>query len=142
MIYFSPVDGSDPNMTNDTLFCTTEGEYLNYDTPVLILSTGMDYIPSNQFYPACAPEEVSNIRFFDAMIGQVWMINATEYGHMDLVDADSIWYPVDETFHVCPGNGNTTDVYRSYVGGQTVAFMDGRISFYHINEYKIKSSSF
>lgn len=35
---------------------------------------------------ACAPEELSGKRFFDAMTGPTWYVNATAYGHIDLMD--------------------------------------------------------
>ncbi len=35
---------------------------------------------------ACAPEELSNRRFVDAMNGPVWYINATANGHADILD--------------------------------------------------------
>lgn len=35
---------------------------------------------------ACAPEELSGRRFFDAMTGPTWYVNATAYGHADLMD--------------------------------------------------------
>ena len=35
---------------------------------------------------ACAPEELSGRRFFDAMTGPTWYVNATLYGHADLMD--------------------------------------------------------
>ena len=77
------------------------------------------------------------------MVGPVWMINATEYGHMDSVDEDANWDNIVDYFHVCPSNPNTTDSYRIYMAGQFVAFMDGRhviitklkkeISIYHFS---------
>lgn len=35
---------------------------------------------------ACAPEELAGRRFFDAMTGPTWYVNATAYGHADLMD--------------------------------------------------------
>ncbi len=35
---------------------------------------------------ACAPEELSNRRFVDAMNGPIWYINATGNGHADILD--------------------------------------------------------
>ena len=40
------------------------------------------------WYPACAPDHLSNLRFWDALNGEAWFINATEYGHTDMMDED------------------------------------------------------
>jgi len=34
----------------------------------------------------CAPEELAGHRFYDAMTGPTWYINATAYGHEDFLD--------------------------------------------------------
>ena len=41
--------------------------------------------------PSCAPEDLSNWRFFNALNGEAWMNNATLYGHADFMDPD--WVP-------------------------------------------------
>jgi len=42
--------------------------------------------PEIGFFPACAPEDLSNDRFYDALTGDVWFVNATDYGHIDFFD--------------------------------------------------------
>jgi len=37
------------------------------------------------WYPACAPDELSNLRFWNALNGEAWLINATLYGHGDML---------------------------------------------------------
>jgi hypothetical protein len=39
---------------------------------------------SGDLFPACAPSDMSNLRFWDALNGEAWFINATQYGHGDL----------------------------------------------------------
>ena len=63
-ILFSPVDGVDPFGLIDN-FAITPGQPLNYNLPSLLLMTGLDSVPgtiAGDFTPACAPEEMSNLR--------------------------------------------------------------------------------
>ena len=59
------------------------------------LTAGFDSVngfdPNNEVIPSCAPEELSNKRFYDALNGEVWMNNATLYGHADFMDP--AWVP-------------------------------------------------
>ena len=94
MILISPVDGVDPfGLIED--FCITPGEKLPFTTPTLIITAGFDSVngfdPNNEVIPSCAPEELSNKRFYDALNGEVWMNNATLYGHADFMDP--AWVP-------------------------------------------------
>ena len=41
-------------------------------------------------YPACAPADLSNDRFYNAFYAPRWQINATQYGHGDFLD-DEFW---------------------------------------------------
>ena len=36
--------------------------------------------------PPCAPDELSNNRFWDALNGRAWFNNATLFGHVDFLD--------------------------------------------------------
>ena len=87
-ILFSPVDGVDPfGLIHN--FAITPGQLLNYNVPSLLIMTGLDSVPgtiAGGFTPACAPEEMSNLRFYDALPGTVWLVNATKYGHGDVLD--------------------------------------------------------
>ena len=87
-ILFSPVDGFDPFGLVD-LFAITPGEYLNYEVPTLVIMAGLDNQPGfniGQLVPACAPDDLSNTRFYNAMPGNTWFVNATAYGHGDCLD--------------------------------------------------------
>ena len=51
--------------------------------------TGLDEVPgtlAGDFTPACVPQGLGNKRFYDAMPGSTWMVNATDYGHGDVLD--------------------------------------------------------
>jgi len=125
-ILFSPVDGFDPFGLID-LFAITPGEYLNYEIPTLVMMCGLDATPGidgfGQIVPACAPPELSNLRFYDAMPGNAWLINATAYGHGDALEqffVDAIGFT-----HFCgmaPKEVSRED-YRRFVSGEIVTFM-------------------
>lgn len=85
VVMMDPVDGYDPFGMIDN-YCTTVGEKLPFDTPALLLRTGLD--PVKKHGIACAPDRISNQRFFDAWSGPIWLANATNYGHLDVNDAD------------------------------------------------------
>ena len=40
---------------------------------------------AGSWYPACAPDNLSNLRFWDALNGEAWLVNATSYGHGDIL---------------------------------------------------------
>ena len=98
---WSPVDGVDPfGLWED--FCITPGEKLNFETPILLLTAGLDGIPgisnTGGIVPACAPDELSNLRFWDAFNGRAWLNNATVYGHTDFFDPGAINNVIEVTF--------------------------------------------
>ncbi|XP_023340177.1 chlorophyllase-1 [Eurytemora carolleeae] len=125
-ILMSPVDGFDPFGWID-LFAITPGEYLNYEIPSLILMCGLDAVKGidglGDLVPACAPEDLSNLRFYDALPGNTWLINATDYGHGDCLDqffVDAIQFT-----HFCGSADDSVprEEYRSFIGGEIVTFM-------------------
>ncbi len=127
VVMMSPVDGTDPfGLDPDPDFCTINGEKLNFETPTVILPVGLDSVPGHNgpLWPACAPEDLSNQRFYDAFRGPVYMINATEYGHIDVNDADSYVSGFVNATHGCSLNEATTDDYRYFVAGEYIAFLE------------------
>ena len=40
--------------------------------------------------PPCASDELSNLRFWDALNGPAWFNNATSFGHVDFFDEGAI----------------------------------------------------
>ena len=109
MILIDPVDGNSPIPENVTMSVITPGEKVNFTVPALQLVTGFDPVPgllncsptelknsikqvssmnwnTDAVGVACAPEELSGRRYFDAFNGPSWYVNATAYGHLDLID--------------------------------------------------------
>lgn len=61
---------------------------LNFSIPTLTVQAGLDPVKGAILYPACAPEKLSNKRFYDAMSGDRWFVNASAYGHADLLEKE------------------------------------------------------
>jgi len=120
---FSPVDMAFTGMEEFT--CITPGELLDYNTPTLIAMAALDPLLSNGKFinNTCAPQGFSNERFFDAMDGPTWFVNATDYGHGDFLDPFE--YNVMEKIHFCATDANTDkDIYRRFVTGEIASFVE------------------
>merc|ERR1712215_621655 len=128
-ILFSPVDGFDPFGLVD-MFAITPGEYLNYDTPTLLIMTGLDNTPGSNIIgsmtPPCAPDELSNMRFYNAMPSNTWLVNATAYGHGDCLD--ELYYNAMQLIHFCGTDKDQDRVsYRSFISGEIVSFLSAML---------------
>ncbi len=40
----------------------------------------------NDTFPPCAPDKLSNLRFYNALRAPKWLLNFTDYGHADMLD--------------------------------------------------------
>lgn len=117
VVMMDPVDGYDPfGIVNN--YCTTPGQKLGFDTPALLLRTGLD--PVVKTLVACAPDRISNQRFFDAWSGPIWMANATKYGHLDVNNKG-----VGKMGSIlCAGDDEPNDIYQEHIAELVSAFMD------------------
>lgn len=126
---YDPVDGNDPFGLRPQ-YLLPLGVHpeiqLKFDTPVLLLTSGLagDALPYPRVlhWPACAPDDRSGYHWWASMASPKWLVNFTDYGHLDLMDPR---FP-DSGKIVCPtGSGAATpggrDVYRRAVAGLTVA---------------------
>merc|ERR1719399_2685966 len=87
-------------------FCTTPGKKLEFDVPALLLRTGLDPVVKKMV--ACAPDKISNQRFFEAWSGPIWMVNATKYGHLDVNNA---------------GDDEPNDIYQAHIADLVDSFL-------------------
>jgi len=108
VVMMDPVDGYDPFGIVKN-YCTTPGQKLGFDTPALLVRTGLD--PKVKVMVACAPDRISNQRFFDAWSGPIWMANATKYGHLD-VNNDGTGKMGSV---ICPSDDEPNDVYHQHI---------------------------
>ena len=122
MFLMSPVDGFDPyGLFGET--CIDPPSKVNFQIPTLIISGGLDSLKGinglGEIIPACAPEDLSNDRFFHAMTGPTIKVNTTQYGHADCFD-DGL-YNIVANLHLCATNRDMDrDIYRSYIAGKII----------------------
>jgi len=116
VVMMDPVDGYDPFGVVKN-YCITPGQKVEFSTPALLLRTGLDPVVKRMV--ACAPDQLSNQRFFDAWAGPIWMANATKYGHLDLNG--------NQTGKmgriICASDNEPKPLYHSQVAGLTHAFL-------------------
>ena len=87
LILLSPVDGLDP-LGIVKNFIITPGKMLPFAIPTLVIAAELD--PENKMgFPACAPNNMANSRFYDAMSGPKWFMNVSKYGHCDFYDTSA-----------------------------------------------------
>ncbi|CAF3659210.1 unnamed protein product [Rotaria sordida] len=91
IIMMNPVDGIDPfGFVQD--FITHPPTPLPFRTPTLIISNGLDNVPAHKEIPPCAPNNISNDRWYRSLYGPTFLVNLTDYGHADNLDE-----PIHET---------------------------------------------
>ena len=71
------------------------------------MQAGLDPVKGNILYPACAPAKLSNRRFYDAMSGDKWFVNASAYGHADFFEPEFVG-AVDVSFILSLGSFDQT----------------------------------
>jgi hypothetical protein len=84
-VLMDPVDGYDPYGVIKE-FITNPPKQLSFLMPTLIITTGLDSIQRGPGFPACAPANFSNLRFYASLSGPTWLLNFTSYGHADVLD--------------------------------------------------------
>eukprot|EP01123_Difflugia_compressa_P004036 TRINITY_DN15377_c0_g1_i1.p1 TRINITY_DN15377_c0_g1~~TRINITY_DN15377_c0_g1_i1.p1 ORF type:complete len:338 (+),score=49.20 TRINITY_DN15377_c0_g1_i1:27-1016(+) len=125
-ILLNPVDGLDPwGWIND--YVTHPPNLVNYTVPTLILGAGLDPVPGHEDLPACAPAGRNYERFFECLRPNLWLLNATQFGHADFLDT-ILW----ESLYYTQFCKTTTQVdnriyYQQFVGGLISAFVIGII---------------
>jgi hypothetical protein len=132
LILIDPVDGLSPfnysSVVENKESVIHPPNLVDFTIPVLHIDNALDPVnpfPKDPSYPPCAPASMSNDRFFDAMRGPAWQINATYFGHMDFVDIKAV-NKLNNIFDIACAGNRTADnrEYISLVGGGVVAFMD------------------
>jgi len=140
LVLISPVDGFIPLIDHPVpyppIYVVHPPLKVTFQTPLLHIENIYDPVPdynpsqyTNQttnHYPACAPDDLSNDRFFNAWRGPAWQINATKYGHMDILDAgerDNVARAFDLVCEACNQTLVSNKPYIALSGGATVAFI-------------------
>eukprot|EP01061_Rhynchopus_euleeides_P003166 TRINITY_DN1243_c0_g1_i2.p1 TRINITY_DN1243_c0_g1~~TRINITY_DN1243_c0_g1_i2.p1 ORF type:complete len:346 (+),score=106.52 TRINITY_DN1243_c0_g1_i2:112-1038(+) len=118
VVMIDPVDGYDPFGIVQN-FCTATDAKLNYTVPAVMVSTGLDPVPGPEGV-ACAPEEMSNMRYYNAWAGPVWAVNATQYGHLDIGDEMIDFFGKA----ICASDSLNHKLFKQQVAGVVAAFVD------------------
>ena len=87
--------------------------------------------PDALIWPPCAPDEFSNNRFYDAFFGPTWFINATDYGHGDMLEPEIL--VTLRASGICASNLGMEiedDTFRHAIAGEIVAFLRGNNPFF------------
>jgi pimeloyl-ACP methyl ester carboxylesterase len=121
-VMIDPVDGFDPFGVIQKQNLITPGEKLKFTIPSLLLDNELDPKGKNLLFPACAPAKLGAPRWFDAVAGPVWNVNASSYGHVDCLN-DLI---IAAGGFVCPTNRKTDKkAYRKHLADTVALFLDG-----------------
>ena len=117
-VLIDPVDGYDPfGIIKD--FVINPPKPVSFKIPALHIATGYDSVSRSWITPPCAPLNYSNNHFFDAWLGPIWQVNATNYGHASILD--SVWNVFANV--LChPGADSDLKAYHSAVSGWITAF--------------------
>eukprot|EP01083_Nonionella_stella_P165721 552123_1 len=120
-----PVDCTNPYKPN-TGCAIIPGVKLPFVIPLLHVETGLDPVSMHRAEPSCAPLSQSNQRFVNAWKGPVYQINATMFGHMDIVNAKYV-HDFDVSCPSCQLVYNESNCdgeqYRNGIGGWVVSFL-------------------
>lgn len=84
--------------------------------------------PEIGVWPPCAPEDLSNNRFYDAMPGATWSVNATDYGHGDMLEPEPL--EALRASGICASNLEVEledDTFRTAIAGEIVAYLRGEL---------------
>jgi len=126
LVMIDPVDGLDPFGVIQSENLITPGQKLSFNIPALHMDNYLDPEPGLGGV-SCSPSNLSGPRWFDAMQGPVWNVNATKYGHVDCLDGvGGVLGGI-----VCPTNRLTNNKrYRKMLASSITTFLgavfDGR----------------
>merc|ERR1712050_41041 len=137
-ILIDPVDGFDPFGFVHSEDLVTPGKKLKYNIPSLLLDNELDPKKKNVLFPACAPAKLGAPRWFNAIAGPVFNVNASKYGHIDCLD--DIYIVAGNL--LCPTDKNTDkSAYRSYLATTIDVFLNGLFHARPDNFEKLEDAS-
>ena len=116
LILLSPVDGLDPFGKGHKMIIE-DGKKLPFAVPTFVLSAGRDNQGAYD-EPPCAPNNVSNMHFYNAMSGPKWYMNFVHYGHIDFYNPE-YW-----NWYACSNCDLKNCSYTDYRDGLKLIFID------------------
>ncbi len=116
-----PVDGDPFEFSEKAI---QDDSFFTLGTPVFVFETGLGDEPgfNIKVWPACAPAQISAHHFYEAFDGPKWLINAVNFGHIDMLD-DTARGAVS-AIRFCKGASKSDyDLYRRVIAGSVEAFV-------------------
>lgn len=124
MVLIEPVNIDPFKMTSPAV---AEDEYFSFDTPILFIAAGLGSVSGRDMgphWPACAPRDVASEYFFNHFSGPRWLVEATEYGHADMLGG--IYYQALKTISFCKvAVEMDPDKFRLFIAGAISSFAHG-----------------
>ncbi|GAB4851040.1 Chlorophyllase-2 [Ancistrocladus abbreviatus] len=125
LIGIDPVDGMDKGKQTPPPVLTYVPHSFDLDhMPVMVIGSGLGSVKRNPLFPACAPEGVNHVDFYDECQSPAWYFVVKDYGHLDMLDDDTKGMVGKSTYCLCK-NGKSREPMRRFVGGAVVAFLKG-----------------
>ncbi|CAN0898429.1 CLH1 [Linum grandiflorum] len=129
LVGIDPVAGGSKDSRTNPKILTYQPESFNLTMPVAVIGSGLGNQSAFFGFPACAPNEVSHVEFYNECRAPKSHVVPAEFGHMDIVDDVN---PVDLVNYLMTNNMcksgvswfNSRDKMRSTVGGIVVAFLN------------------
>ncbi len=126
LFFLDPVDGDPFEMGEKVI---APNEVFDYGTPVFILAAGLGGKPgfNIKYYPSCAPENISRMHYYNAFSSPKWYINASEYGHVDMLN--TLYAGGVKLSHFCSGADKNLDknIYRTFIADSIQSFVEGAV---------------
>ncbi len=126
VVMLSPVDGEDPFGLNKDLIISSRKK-MSFITPGVIVSGELDSVASDTTKGlACAPDSLANDHFYNAWRGEIFSIEVSNIGHLDVLDKGS--FTSFDSFCKTQASDDEKAKYRVAVKGSIVSFIDGIVS--------------
>ncbi|XWS53930.1 hypothetical protein CRYUN_Cryun10bG0042400 [Craigia yunnanensis] len=122
LIGVDPVDGMGKGKQTIPPVLTFVNHSFNLDMPVMVIGSGL-----GPLFPACAPNGVNHVNFFEECKIPACHFVANDYGHLDMLDDDTEGLRGVLSYILCR-NGKAREPMRRFVGGVVVAFMNAYLN--------------
>ncbi|XP_050236240.1 chlorophyllase-1-like [Mercurialis annua] len=123
LVLIDPVAGASKNNPTLPKVLTYIPHSFNLSIPVAVIGTGLGSQPVCWLVcPACAPNGVNHVEFFNECKAPAGHFVATDYGHMDMLNDNITGIDWIITSHMCKSSPDPKKPMRQTVGGIIVAF--------------------
>eukprot|EP00929_Paragymnodinium_shiwhaense_P013964 TRINITY_DN121819_c0_g1_i1.p1 TRINITY_DN121819_c0_g1~~TRINITY_DN121819_c0_g1_i1.p1 ORF type:complete len:349 (-),score=51.61 TRINITY_DN121819_c0_g1_i1:198-1184(-) len=131
-VLIDPVDGADPYHVNSSHNIIIDGQKVNFTIPTLFFDNGLDqhHLPLE---PACMEVGLGTDHWMAGWKGPFWRVNATEYGHIDCLNSQTLGQIV------CPTTKSTDKaLYRQTIADTMHIFLSALFAGHQQNFHKLE----